>query len=93
MGSWGGVVDTAAQHRHLARIHPARHASLRLPRGCPELVHAVLTVRACLPGLWRRFPHGESGADVYDRMTVFQVGAGLVFRLGVACKCWFNCLA
>lgn len=20
-----------------------------------------------------RFPHGESGADVYDRMTVFQV--------------------
>jgi len=21
---------------------------------------------------WYRFPHGESGADVYDRMTIFE---------------------
>ncbi len=23
-----------------------------------------------------RFPHGESGADVYSRMTIFQAGQG-----------------
>jgi len=50
---------------------------LLLPMLPLPLLHTA-TRRALLPSLppirfFYRFPHGESGADVYDRMTVFQV--------------------
>lgn len=35
-----------------------------------------------------RFPNGESGADVYDRMTIFEVHCAALGLLGkAACAC------
>lgn len=53
------VVCTPHAHLHL----PSRPSALATPR----VLSAERGASPC-----RRFPNGESGADVYDRLTIFE---------------------
>ena len=71
-----GLVLTDDDHGNAdGRKHSVKHGDLmEFSRKVQDVEgkEREKTERLRFGRFWYRFPHGESGADVYDRMTIFE---------------------
>lgn len=85
-------VWTACLLHQPARLDTLGALGWAAPCNAPGVSSAVREANAGTCCTRHRFPHGESGADVYDRMTIFQdhlvrdINAGECMLL-LACPC------